>query len=609
MNIRINSRYHTKSKPSYRTEIYKYYKYYFDYFLTPEPDLDFEIFKKIYVPNTEAEDLLTDFLSFSSCIQLLIGYTGIGKTTIIRNFFGLINENPVIRENEGFVIVPIFPDSDIVLPPPEIFFGSQLSSLNHLIESKYKLKVHDSEIWDQVNFDKSRILEEARMGDFISKEDDISKLKEKKYFAYHAEKFKALTLKVDSIKSIIFILDDLESIMNNDDLNDYLMYVTKAFKCLRNFSKKLSVKVLISERPHTIVEFDRFDWIDNKKESDIILSKIPHLKDIFLKRNEVALEYAQNNIKERKSYDEALDIICQLLHNVEENGGDSITFLNNFNIRKSMRILERSLASSQEYEKKDRNLFYSTGSLKNIKFNPSHSALLRAISYLGNQVYKESTTLPLRNPFNCAMNEKDWPLIFYIISWFFYKANDTDPCNVNDSYAIIDLKKDFGLIFPLISNMFDLIDFVIKELYDRKFLEKNPFTNEQYLISPRGIFIFRELSESNVLFEIYRDDIPLNQNFILKASSELRYNDRFLECYKIIHNFCSLDEPYVSSITERSQKEQFNNLFNSTIISRHFLNGMLSSTEKVYGKTIPEIITSKIQEINVKVNKLEEFIR
>ena len=111
MKTAINNNYHMKSLQ--KNDIFRKFQKPFRYLLNDSLPYD----ENTYVEQsstryTEEFDAFTT--SYSNDVRYFIGYTGCGKSTFIRHYFGLNNSSPKIMDDGTTLVIPSFWNSKTI---------------------------------------------------------------------------------------------------------------------------------------------------------------------------------------------------------------------------------------------------------------------------------------------------------------------------------------------------------------------------------------------------------------------------------------------------------------------------------------------------------------
>ena len=349
MRFKINE--NLSSAPGFYgiSDYYRYFKYYFDYFLNPRPDFDKLIENEnIYIENEKVETLLSFVRDEQSYCQLLVGHTGIGKSTIIRNYFKLFKHTPQITDDT--IIVPYFCDNLTEDLSADVFFASNLQYVADELIKKLEKPIDKEVFWHFIHDTKPEVLTRHRKGEYVSWKDDLTILMNDGRFAYSSFLLKyLLSFKENScFKHIVLILDDIESIDNKNVRKSYINFAYHAYECLKNKDNDIHIKLIIAERPHTREEFHSKDWEDQK--SDIDIWHPPAIEKLFEIRHKYVLSKIATDAIDRPSWQTSYEFLCFLLNKIERFDGGLFLGLNNFDVRKSLRSVEYCLSQGTWFQ-------------------------------------------------------------------------------------------------------------------------------------------------------------------------------------------------------------------------------------------------------------------
>lgn len=590
--------------------LYKYFKYYFDFYFPPEPDLQRrEEREQILVTRDHLHEMLDDLFADQSFTCLLLGYTGIGKSTLLRHKFHIHSEKSRIIKSKRTLIIPFFGDIATNIGDISQNFASVIRAAGEIFDPKDSLD--DIDFWNFINLNKPRILSKFRGRKFISKVDDLTKLFENDPFAYATFKLKKLLSDKKynneelNVNNVIIIIDDIESIKESETLNKLFNFSAKAYECLRNKEGEVHIKLLIAERPSTKKMLKAQDWID-KKEDDFYIDSIPSLKEIFISRNTFAIEHKAPNVAARKNWEESYNVLEVLLSGLEKNHQGMIEKLCNFNIRKSLRVFESALSHGTWFMAHSN----SSGafSVNEIRMSSNPALILKAIAYSSTGVFKDTgLEQVLVNPFTII----DDPLLLltniYVFAYMYNNSGEDFEIAYNYFIPKGTITRDLALFFPANNKIKNEISIILDNGFKKGIFLQSLNDNDKYGISPRGRLIWEMFNSNTCLLEIFRDDLWLDVNIFKNFEPSLKLNNdiKISESIKIVKHICSLEREFVKNILTQEQIFIFQQKFKALLVSRFMFDGINKTMRRISVKNF-DSLEKKTKSLGQEISTLEK---
>lgn len=566
-----------------------------------------------YIHQPNIEQKLDEFAqSPGDSEKFLIGFTGIGKTTLLKNYFKILDSNPFYAQ-DGSLIVYLSVYSDILENEDDLanVFSSCLWtvveelekifpfswSIDEHIDSLYKFiaekdarKFKEGKVFGEPPKSKYELLTEFANNDQIS---FLAKL-----ISFLLERINANdTL----IPKIILLYDDIEA----QDAELHIPFIKIAEKIsikLRAATDKRSfaVKSLIALRNYTFrYNFGRqADAMRDYTEDVILKDQIPRMKDIFDKRFNVYYENEEvrNAITSEERWTTSVELLKNITLSIAELG-DTISSIANYDISHSLKMFLRVLtnhrwfAPSEEYY--DGSYFINPSD-----YLPLKDRTLKALVYGENSVFIDSEDNILPNILSVHMEEKiDTELLSLYIMEYMLSLQRGHRVTLYGKHKIIgkDLRQNITNILNC-NDKVDLIEYSIERLYKQRCLLQSIFeaepqsVNKRYAyereyhesmglyLSIRGNKILDLLENDSILFEMFRDDIDTSLFGNRTPSANMTQTDRL----KYLIDYCSqLFEVEKNYIQNANQAQYFRTFQGNFIISR-LVRGIRNSIKYYY---------------------------
>lgn len=250
------------SEESLRNDLYRKFKNIFEYLLSMNnPAIERREFNSWYVhcPDLE-EDLRQTFTDITSSSRLLIGYTGMGKSTLIRYVFNVkSDESPSVINDKHFVI-PFFytmnevSTLDICMP----FINKSLAYAAEKLKAAKCLDYEDSEFVNYIVREKSIINYLTTSQRALAPKEILSALENIDRTAFEITKLQFLLDQTD-IKNVIIVVDDIES-LRSECMMEIVFRTLHLYQTLLKDRTKYEIKLIIACRPSTISILARQKW-------------------------------------------------------------------------------------------------------------------------------------------------------------------------------------------------------------------------------------------------------------------------------------------------------------------------------------------------------------
>ena len=340
----------------------------------------------VYVEQKELQDRLqTKFLDRQTDLAMyLVGYTGVGKTTLIRNFFHVFDRKIAVSDNNLVIYLSFYATAASTKERPKEWllriieqsvkmactyvagyenYAEMVRNYNEdvykniytFIEGNNSNLAHGSvDPLDDIEIDTNNYYRSFLTG--LKRQDPLDfRMSMLKYY------LEAKQVKYDNI---IFIFDDLET-LNEEEREEAIRLAMHIKKCMQAFQRRsYHIKVLIALRNyafrmHTIRELEAFRVV---LESDVILKdKVPPLGEIVKVRMEKLLENADVAVvKDQNAYEIMGKKLLRVLQKMYGSYDEMLLELTHYNIFTSMRLLARIITNKRYFgsnEKEEKGAF------------------------------------------------------------------------------------------------------------------------------------------------------------------------------------------------------------------------------------------------------------
>lgn len=523
---KINSGYETKTT-HLETRMLEYFPEDYDYFFEqPLCGTNDYANKNTYITDEKVEkELDVLFATEKNLLSILVGYHGMGKSTILKNYFSVHSSDELSIKNN------------------KIIFSKFNWNYNYLKENAYNLGhiIHNinSRLCSlfQIQFEN----EEDAFFEFLLKKDQdlisidcaikqsIQELKRNNNEIYEIRRFEFILDKV-RIKSFCFVIDNIESLKSERRF----CLISKLVECFRllteNTSNHTIIKMLFSFRPDTLYEAQEYGCFQNK-EIGLYIKQIHTIN--LEKYFSLKLKNYNRQNSNFKTWNKCLPLFMKVSQKYNRKYDHIIKKLCNYSVPAAMKIYSNILSNSRwmhdkgpdDCKKSDSPDYFN---IDDIVIN--NITVIRAISCLEDEMFvpkdqtysiniydnkKRDYSSPICNLLYSTPNDDYSILILYIIK-FFYNF-----CKKDNLYGTIYLKhwdiiRIFTEIFGGINGLEKKISTCISYLFNMQILDKSIKTKEdensglshesRLYLTPKGEILWEMLSWDSVLLEIFRED-------------------------------------------------------------------------------------------------------
>ena len=634
---KINSGYVTQTFDR-ESRILKYfpgdYKYFFEMPLFGTGDFANE---SNYISDPDMEQQIDNFLaSKKNLLTILIGYKGMGKSTILKNHLKVHASDQLTYTNNAIIFSKFkwdYPSFEVNLSCFEHILQTLTTRLcmqchiNWRNEAKafYDFLIEKEPCLFSIDFHYEEILNE------FSKNNP-------KLFEVRRLQF---LLQTKKISQFTLIFDNVEDLNKN---TRYLLItqLIECFQLLTEDSSQLSiVKVLFSFRPATLYAAQQYECFKNKEidhylllKNTINLEKYFHLK-------------LKNYNKENGNYEiwnKCLPLFMKVSQKYNRKYDLIIKKLCNYSVPDSMKIYSNIFSNSRwmhditaDYYEKDCEQDYFN--MNDIVVN--NITVIRAISCLEDEMfiqkkpvrssfentvfknYPENTSQtpsPICNLLYSTPSE-DYSIITLYIIKFFYNY-----CSSNNLYGRIyqknwDIVRIFSEIFYGIENIEQKVSNCIYYLFNMNLLGKSLKTKRgestkltpqsRLYLTPRGEIMWEMLGWDSVLLELFREDYYRDYSENTKNNPFCSYilmqqgkqYEIFLDLIRMISELLKKEDEYINRAIENDTITSLKRNFGETCICAQLFEGLKQSM--LYSGLIKdEILSQKSLELQRKINSL-----
>ena len=526
---------------------------------------------KIYVDQEELEKrVYREFINIDKDItKFLVGYTGVGKTTLLRNIFQIFDRDVNEIDNNLVIYFSFYSMSsarsgekkDIVQKAVIDALEMAITYLSGLSYAERLISYNDEYykgLFEYIYENNKMLIHSYRNSPKYT--DDLNEkniyrvilnwLEDKDPFDYTLCQLKYYLKKYEEknnrkLKNIILIFDDIEakSIEYHNEVIELAWHIKK---CLQAFKdREYNFKCLITLRNYSF----RMQQIRLKEafreinKNDVILKdQVPNLSEVIGVRLKYVLQHKKilESVKEPDTWKQAAEKLDLILSKLYGQYDKMLLSLTHNDIFKSMSLLMRIITNKNhlgKYEIFNDGAFviipekYNVINYSNNPAKPGNDDVFYSLLYGEREGYEDVGDYYLTNIMHFKKNEgvETELMGIYIIQFLICKGIYMG----NDSYDGFQTKEGKAIVEEILE-IFDLstsdekeimrrgLEAMMKKLYEGGALlqsiiepqreDGNAFFREysgdlRVYLSLRGYQLYQMLKSNSLLFEAYRDDI------------------------------------------------------------------------------------------------------
>lgn len=604
---------------------------------------------KIYVRDTLEAELEQIKKSKNNEMKYLVGFTAIGKTTLLKNYFRVHNRD-ILIDNENLIIYISFYYADLLADNPQQSVENEIVSyisraINILLEKNIEIIKDESIFWndfyDYINKIKPTLLQSEDLipdSSFLTsiakktieqKKQQLINTCKRKRTEYHSSLLKYILKQIPQINNVIFIYDDIETkeAIFHRPLVEVAQHIHACFSLLDN--KQSYVKTIVSLRAYTFrSNIDR--QLEARRQciedSTILKKKSVDIHDIFsLRFKEIErIEKKQKNVQNLNSYIEARKQLFIIENKLANSFGNIIYHLANCNLCNAMVMYSSILINVEWIAKNEQE---NDGSFRVLadSYRLTADNVFNALACGNESVYSDKNNNFFPNLLRNYKEEGTELFNLYIIRYLIRKeATDLYGekyvegkeilkdivglfVNNGDSAAKVEIWQSRvweSLTYlhktgVLLRSIYDIED-INEEQIERKY---NGFY--KLYLSPRGLLLYRLFSKNALLLQLYRDDICTDIKNNDKITSDMKTDEIMNYLIEYISSLFVYEKKYISNASFSLKK--YCDLFGQELITAVLLEGVIVNIKTCYPESVQEYnkLMYKVKEL---IKKMEHYI-
>lgn len=633
---RISDILNGKSIATFSGSLHAQFEEYFEALLDAESWAEEqEKFHQVYVKNEGFEAPLRKFLeSKRSSVTAILGVAGVGKSTTLREMFGVLEAPSIARYDKNTLVIPFHFDKTRVsnvgtnaeVAIQNIITSGVLSAVEFTCEEA-DVTIPDLELVKFIKKHKRRLLSSLSLPRNSTDEEKIAWLRKTQPYSAVAEELKYVCHN-SHINRVVILYDDLESCSYTEHKH-IVLGALKLRGCMKStglIRRSYRVDTIFSCRPATFERLARDTNINGFKVRNKIHFESPvELGDILKSR----LDYYVGSIGEGvisstgEHPDQAEDIVKwkasygtlrEVIDRISDNHNDLIAKLSNYNLRDAQDELLEVLQNSRWYEVKN----HTEGQLdiKPDNFHATDAGVIRALGLKFNNSFEPVGDAPIGNIlFNFRSPDLDLCIVMCLRflaeksrngKFRYVKQRDLRDALLvcYDEYKIIEF-------FDQIVEQLEWAGFVRLEALEVGARE----ASEPFLVTQnRGFGLLTLMKESSVLLELLRDNTFIN--FSGKTAFDgrgtgttlLPPSERFIRVGEFIEQIAISERDLYNRAYENVSKERFSELFGDVRIAHRALLGFEKSIKRFYyNREKKRVIAPRA--VSRKAKDIRQFLR
>lgn len=598
--------------------------------------------------NADLERQLHDaFCDEVSDFYFITGFTGIGKSTLLRRVLGSFENHP------DMILLRMSLNETHIRDIDEFMqrFSAKLLTQSHIFLSRQALSIQKE--CNATNFE-IFVKNHPRFGELRGKIDSekvdhavqliaLNQIDLEYYKPFLAVLWAEFLMTKVKDSRWVLVVDNIEGqrFSLQPEIADYFITV---YNALIVDTKSSSVLACLPLRPDTFEHWERFE-----KETlnlDIISSKRIHiiqrnvcLSKLFEKRFEAIVESLANEPEFHKRtrtehYQLGKDhILIPLVekiqdHRVSINKNCTLFELSNHNFRSALELVRKVLCngdyfehgahidSFEEFKKEVERPGYDNAALLK-KFYPTNVGIIFSIAILSGKVYHDGITeIPniLRNThdveadllapyiiqilYHLGMDGKylprDWETIkTALLSLLVNGGKERAQLEVSLREIFLSLIMN-DVILPVIPH--DDPDFKFEEV-------------ERVNLAPRGFAIWDLLRTTSVIMQCYREDLfrEIYDNGRFKLTDELTIEQRYDDMLDLVEHYYNEEEMVIEELIARDKIPQYLEIIGAYTVCGHIFEGIKIDYDKYFRdkERVDPNLENKIAEIGARIKELE----
>lgn len=589
--------------------------------------LDADGTSKIYVKDP-LEERLQEFCSIkNNALNYLVGFTGMGKTTLLRNYFK-VQDRDVHINSDDLVIYISFYYANLNADCPQRSVEDEI--VKYLLLAIRKLGVNypgilinDDRFWeglyDYIEINKPASLQNQdispknSLANFITpspnmgipdKKDILIRACERNRLEYYSSMLKYLLTQVQTLHNVYFIFDDIESkeAIFHRPVVEVARHLHSCFSCTDG--KDILVKTIVSLRAYTFrSNIDR--QLEARREqiekNTIFKKNTVSLSEIFKVRfDELQLALGtEERARIKTSYENAVEQVNILSRQISTSFSPIIMSLANSNLCNAMVMYNSILVNVEWISKNEQE---ESGGFKIFadNYKLTSKTIFHALACGNERTYSDKYNNFFPNLLNNG-REEGAELINFLILRYLIRGGATDlygETYIQRSEIIQDIADVFINNYDMdvkaerwrervtdrLNYLYDS-GILLRSIYDIETVDNDQIERKysrgfKLYVSPRGQFLFNFLSENALLLELYRDAIFVDLEDNDRITAEMRTTEVMQYLIEYVRKLFEYEKRHIGEAAQKLKKYQ--DLFGTELLISPLLEGIVKNINTYY---------------------------
>ena len=574
----------------FRNEFFNVYRKAIEfYFGNPKEEV-------VYIEDTKLEnELLRLVLERESKIIYFLGKGGIGKTTLLKNVFGLSDNTVLFDNSKDTVYMSMSFRGQLIESDIKSFLINSVSSLCTALEERYEFGEHfysingHNKFYDYIKETKRALLEYVTSIELIGKSEQEIKLlrlqraEEKDPYTYIASKLKFyLGNYCSPVNNFTIVIDNIET-LPQDVRFIVVRNILAFFSCMLNTppnsdGKSIVSNLLLSMRPSTYQKLNEHEEINVYGPSSVLYKEDPVDMVKFFTRKKASI----TNITEMEEiWEDAYEIIMNLACKFNGKYSTMIKNLSNYDFQVMKKCYKKILTNRVWLLRGERRRDFLNMSKTDHLFN--NISVVRAISCGNNAVYRGVKSIILPNVLLNDEFQDDSMIGLLVLSFFSGNGGIVKKNKLYDAFS-----KIFNINLDIKASIKRVVDYYIDSgILEETYYEKEVSEKNKYLvITPRGTEIWNMFVSDSVLLEMYKEDhyfSDQNSNCNFSSSYALMETvgqyEIFTQLFNYINILFVLEKRLHKMAKDNDKLSEYYSCFGVKPQCKRLLEGVIKSIE------------------------------
>jgi len=579
---------------------------------------------KIYVHQPIEDDLATIVDDSSHSLTCLVGFTGMGKTMLLKNHFKRNEFEIDVKDGKLTIYISFQPVKTVANKQTKEHIIHYINNAIELLCKTYEeIKVfsESNDFWqlffkyieEYFEFMKAprHLIPSTSHGlVFPSFSERLKEMEKEDPLKYYCAMLTFLAKQAKDINRIIFIFDDIEAIPNEQIRSEAAGYVLQVDECLlRAATGSYKVKTIFAVKSYSF-RHHKYRMEHGSRfnpDIDVILKKdIPKLSAIFDARLNYVTEEMKKRGESKKNisiYQNAREILAIISNLLSWKSESLICHIANNDIIDAFGLFIKILANDKYFVK---NREVTPGA---IRIDPSNYNLdslekvVKAMVLGEGDVYNSYENNPFCNILKVHNEEQSGceMIGLYIIKYFLmshkYGNNDMygktfeKGCDVVENIVRL-FKKDDTFECQLRNRL----NYFMKFLYKESVLLRSIFdhvapnesespvrdykSNYGLYLSWRGMELYNWLSHNSIFFQIFIDDIDTGLNIDVRTLPRMNFKEKSLLLIDYTRKL--FEETEKKYISQTIKLEEYCMCFGREFLTSVLLEGIAKNANAFY---------------------------